>query len=117
MCSSDLHLTDIDLEIFIITFCINIGEAQICGVISGIIAATVGYIGYHAISPQLESYGINITPISNILETNWLFVVYLIIIAIGFLIGTISSSLAIRRYLNATAKRTKRRKKKKSQSK
>ena len=88
-------------------------EAQICGIISGIIAATVGYIGYHAIAPQLESYGINIAPISSILETNWLFVVYIIIIAIGFLIGTISSSLAIRRYLNATAKRNKHHKKKK----
>ena len=88
-------------------------EAQICGVISGIIAATLGYFGFHAISPQLESYGINITPISNILETNWLLVVYLAIIGIGILIGTISSSLAIRRYLNATAKRTKRVKRKK----
>ncbi len=88
-------------------------EAQICGVISGIIAATLGYVGFHTVSPQLASYGINIAPISNILETNWLFVVYLIIILIGFLIGTISSSLAIRRYLNATAKRTKHKKKRK----
>ena len=87
-------------------------EAQICGAISGIIATTIGYIGFHAIAPHLESYGINITPITNILETNWLVVVYLAIIAIGVLIGTVSSSLAIRRYLNATAKRTKRTKKK-----
>ncbi len=85
-------------------------EAQICGAISGIVATTLGYIGFHALSPRLQSYGINIDSINNYLETNWLFVIYIIIIAIGILIGTISSSLAIRKYLNATAKRTKKKK-------
>ena len=83
-------------------------EAQICGIISGIIATTLGYVGYHAISPYLAKYGINISSIDNILETNWLIVIYLIIILIGIIIGTVSSSLAIRKYLNVAAKRYKK---------
>lgn len=83
-------------------------EAQICGVISGVIATTLGYIGFHALAPKLEGYGINISDINDILETNWLIMVYAVIILIGIIIGTISSSLAIRKYLNITAKRTKR---------
>ena len=83
-------------------------EAQICGIISGIIATTIGYIIFHAFAPHLQRYGINIDAISNALETNWLFVIYIVVILIGILIGTISSSLAIRKYLNATAKRTKK---------
>lgn len=85
-------------------------EAQICGVISGIIATTLGYILFHTLAPHLENYGINIAEIRNVFETNWLFVVYIVIIFIGILIGTISSSLAIRKYLNVTAKRTKTKK-------
>ena len=85
-------------------------EAQICGFISGIIAATTGFLGFHALAPHLENYGIDISTINNVLETNWLIVVYLVTIFVGIFIGTISSSLAIRKYLNATAKRTKKRK-------
>ena len=86
-------------------------EAQICGIISGIIAATLGYVGFHALAPHLENYDINVSTINNYLETNWLIIVYIITIAIGMTVGTISSSLAIRKYLNATAKRTKKHKK------
>ena len=92
-------------------------EAQICGIISGIIATTLGYVGFHAVAPRLESYGISIDSINGVLETNWLFVIYIIMVAIGIIIGTVSSSLAIRRYLNATAKRTKKHKKKKTSQK
>lgn len=83
-------------------------EAQICGLISGIIAATVGYFGFHALAPYLENYGINISAITNILETGWLVVVYLIVIAIGILIGTVSSSLAIHKYLKGNKRRRKK---------
>lgn len=83
-------------------------EAQICGIISGIIATMLGYVGFNALAPRLEEYGINISAINDILETKWLIVVYVIIITIGILIGTISSSLAIRKYLNSAAKRTKK---------
>ncbi|MBQ3469868.1 permease-like cell division protein FtsX [Candidatus Saccharibacteria bacterium] len=85
-------------------------EAQICGVISGIIAATLSYVGFHILSPHLENYGINVSAISNILETNWLVVVYFITIIIGILIGTFSSSLAIRKYLRGNRGSRKHRK-------
>ncbi len=83
-------------------------EAQICGIISGIIASTIGYIGFHALAPHLEKYGINISEISSVLETSWLVVVYIVIIIIGILIGTISSSLAIHKYLRGNKKRRKK---------
>lgn len=83
-------------------------EAQICGIISGIIASTIGYIGFHALAPHFEKYGINISEISSVLETSWLVVVYIVIIIIGILIGTISSSLAIHKYLRGNKKRRKK---------
>ena len=83
-------------------------EAHLCGIISGIVATTLGYIGFRAIAPHLENYGIDISTINNVLETNFLIVVYLITVLIGILIGTISSSLAIRKYLNSAAKRTRK---------
>lgn len=85
-------------------------EAQISGTIAGIIAATVGYFGFHTIAPHLENYGINISAINEILETKWLVVVYVAIIAIGILVGTLSSTLAIRKYLSATARRPRKKK-------
>ena len=74
-------------------------EAQICGIISGIAAATIGYVGFHFLSPYLEKYGINVSSINNILETSWLVIVFAVTILLGILIGSTSSSLAIHRYL------------------
>lgn len=85
-------------------------EAQICGAISGIVASTIGYFGFHALAPHLKNYGINISAITDILETSWLVVVFLVIIAIGILIGTVSSSLAIHKYLRGNKKRHKHKK-------
>lgn len=82
-------------------------ESQICGLISGIIAATVGYVGFHALAPHLQNYGINVTDINGVLETSWLVVVYIVIIVIGLTIGTISSSLAIHKYLRGNRSRRK----------
>lgn len=83
-------------------------EAQICGAISGVIATSLGYAGFSALAPHLENYGINISSIKNLLDSNSLIIVYLAAIFIGIMIGTISSLLAIRKYLNTTARRTKR---------
>ncbi|MBO7699296.1 permease-like cell division protein FtsX [Candidatus Saccharibacteria bacterium] len=83
-------------------------EAQICGIISGVIATSIGYAGFCAIAPHLENYGINITSIRSVLDSNSLIIVYLTTMFIGIMIGTISSSLAIRKYLHTTARRTKR---------
>ena len=56
----------------------------------------------------LENYGINISIISNALDSSFLVVIYLVAIFIGISIGTLSSLLAISKYLNASPKRTKR---------
>lgn len=85
-------------------------EAQICGIISGVIASTVGYFGFHALAPHLENYGINISAITGILETSWLVVVFMATIVIGILVGTLSSSLAIHKYLRGNKRRKKSRK-------
>ncbi|MBR3264208.1 permease-like cell division protein FtsX [Candidatus Saccharibacteria bacterium] len=83
-------------------------EAQISGIISGIIATTISFFGFKALAPHLENYGINISPISSILDSSFLVVIYLATMLIGITIGTLSSSLAIRKYLNNSPKRTKR---------
>ena len=83
-------------------------EAQISGIISGIVATTIGYAGFRALAPKLENYGINVSNISNILDSSFLVVVYLIAIGIGITIGTRSSLLAISKYLNSSPRRTKR---------
>ncbi len=81
-------------------------EAQISGIISGIIATTVGFFGFRALAPHLENYGINISQISNALDSSFLVVVYLIAMGIGIVIGTLSSVLALSKYLNSSPKRT-----------
>lgn len=74
-------------------------EAQMCGVISGIIAATLGYIGFNLIAQPIEDYGISVASIRDILDSQWLILVYAITIGIGIIIGTISARIAIHRYL------------------
>lgn len=83
-------------------------EAQICGIISGILATTFGYAGAHIVAPHLSSYGIDVSAITDLVESKWLIMVYLIIVAIGMSIGTISAYLAIHKYLQMGAKRKKR---------
>ena len=83
-------------------------EAQICGIISGILATTIGYAGAHFIAPHLESYGIDVSAITKIVETKWLIMVYVVIIAIGMVIGTISAYLAIHKYLQTNTRRKRR---------
>lgn len=85
-------------------------EAQISGIISGVIATTLGYFGFNALAPHLENYGISVSSISNLLNSSSLVLVYLGTILIGIVIGTVSSLLAIRKYLNSTPKRAKKKK-------
>ena len=75
-------------------------EAEISGIISGLIAATVSYFGFRFVSPKLSNYGINVDSINEILESNKLILVFLIFIAVGILIGRISARLAVHKYLN-----------------
>lgn len=77
-------------------------EAEICGIIAGVVAATASYFGFMAIAPRLSSYGINIDTIKSVLESNQLILVYLIFIAVGVVIGRGSAWLAISKYLHKT---------------
>lgn len=77
-------------------------EAEICGVIAGLIAATASYFGFMFFAPKLSSYGINVDTIAEILESNKLILVYLAFIASGVIIGRISARLAVSKYLHKT---------------
>lgn len=77
-------------------------EAEICGIIAGIAAATISYAGFVALAPKLQSYGIDIDSIMTVLQSNQLIIVYLIFVLLGILISRISASLAISKYLHKT---------------
>lgn len=77
-------------------------EAEICGIIAGIVAATISYFGFKFLSPRLMGYGIDVSSINNILESNKLILVFLAFIASGILIGRISARLAVSKYLHKT---------------
>ena len=75
-------------------------EAEICGLIAGIIAAVVSYFGFMFLSPKLADYGIDVSSINNILQSNQLILVFLVFIVAGVLIGRVSSMLAVSKYLH-----------------
>lgn len=77
-------------------------EAEICGIIAGVVAATVSYFGFMFMAPKLASYGIDVTAITDVLQSNKLILVYLIFVAAGIIIGRISARLAVSRYLHKT---------------
>ena len=74
-------------------------EAQLSGAVSGIISATLGFVGFKILSPRLENYGIDVSRINSILDSNKLILVYLAMIFVGMLIGTVSARLATHKYL------------------
>lgn len=74
-------------------------EAEICGMIAGIVAATLSYFGFKFLSPKLVSYGIDVSQINNVLESSQLVLVFLVFIVAGMLIGRISARLAVHKYL------------------
>lgn len=74
-------------------------EAQICGLISGLLSTTFVLVGFRFLAPNLSGYGIDISSVAELFETNMLVAVYGIMIIIGMLIGTLSARLAMRKYL------------------
>ena len=75
-------------------------EAEICGVIAGIVAGILSFIGFKVMSPKLASYGIDVSVINNVLDSNKLILVFLVFIGLGIVIGRISSWLAVSKYLH-----------------
>lgn len=74
-------------------------EAQICGIISGILASILAYYGFKFVRPHLENYGIDASAVAHLLDSSMLVIVFAVMIGIGVIIGTISARLAIRKYL------------------
>ncbi len=74
-------------------------EAQICGVISGLLATTIALIGFRFLAPKLSGYGIDVASVSMLMESNLLIAVYGSMILIGIVVGTISARLAMKKYL------------------
>ena len=77
-------------------------EAEICGIVAGVVAATASYFGFTLLAPKLTGYGINVNAITNMLESNKLILVYAVFVAIGVVIGRVSARLAISKYLHKT---------------
>lgn len=75
-------------------------EARICGMISGFIAGTIGYVGMILMAPKLTEYGIDVSIITDVIKSEWIIAVYAVLIALGMIIGTFSAKLAIRKYLH-----------------
>ena len=74
-------------------------EAQLCGLISGTIAAGIGFFVTYKAAPSLSAYGIDLSQVQSILNSSKLVIVFLAFIGLGLLIGTISAALAIKKYL------------------
>ncbi len=74
-------------------------EAQICGIISGILASSLAYAGYSFLAPKLSGYGIDISSVEAFMGTSRLVLVYFVVIGAGMLIGYISARLALQKYL------------------
>lgn len=79
-------------------------EAQLSGIVSGLLASGIAYFGFRFMEPRLMKYGINVTTITDILNSNKIVLVILAMILAGSLIGTLSARLAIQKYLRSTAK-------------
>ena len=79
-------------------------EAQLSGMISGIIASALCFFGFRFIEPKLAKYGINVSTVSSYIETNKIVYVILAMILAGIIIGTVSARLAVHKYMRNTAK-------------
>lgn len=74
-------------------------EAEICGVIAGILASIAGLVGFHLLSPRLSGYGIHIDNVADIINSQWVIIVIAGMIIVGWLINRVSARLAVRKYL------------------
>lgn len=79
-------------------------EAQLSGIVSGLLASGLSYLGFRFLEPRLLNYGINVSTVSNILNSNKIVLVILAMVLAGGLIGTLSARLAIQKYLRNPSK-------------
>ena len=74
-------------------------EAEISGIISGVLASILGVFLYNLLSPRLISYGISTTFLDSIFNTEKIIIFYAAMILLGILIGAFSARLATKKYL------------------
>ena len=77
-------------------------EAELCGIVAGVVAGVVSYFGFIKLAPKLANYGIDVSSISSIMQSQQVVLVFLIFIAVGVLIGRVSARLAVSKYLHKT---------------
>ncbi|MBR2543590.1 permease-like cell division protein FtsX [Candidatus Saccharibacteria bacterium] len=77
-------------------------EAEIGGLVAGVIAGVVSYFGFKFLAPKLAGYGIDVSQINGVLDSNKLVLVFLAFIVAGVLIGRVSARLAVSKYLKKT---------------
>jgi cell division transport system permease protein len=77
-------------------------EAELCGIVAGVVAGVVSYFGFIKLAPKLVSYGIDVSSISSIMQSQQVVLVFLIFVAVGVLIGRVSARLAVSKYLHKT---------------
>ncbi|MBR0460811.1 permease-like cell division protein FtsX [Candidatus Saccharibacteria bacterium] len=74
-------------------------EAEFCGIISGVLASLIAVFGFKIVAPNLQNFGVDITPITNITDSSLVILIFLATIALGVIIGSISARLAVHKYL------------------
>ena len=79
-------------------------EAQLSGIVSGLLAFGLSYLGFRFLEPRLANYGINVDTITDILDSNKIIYVILAMVVAGMLIGSLSARLAVHKYMHNTAK-------------
>ena len=79
-------------------------EAQLSGIVSGLLSFGLFYGGFRFLEPRLSRYGINVATISDILDSNRIIYIVLAMVLAGMLIGTLSARLAVHKYMRNTAK-------------
>lgn len=78
-------------------------EAQMSGLISGLLASTAAYFGCRFLTPHLEDYGINMSQVTDVMNSEKLVYVFVITCLVGIVIGSLSARLAIHKYLRRKA--------------
>jgi cell division transport system permease protein len=74
-------------------------EAELCGVISGALSAIISWLGYSIFAPKLSNFGIDMSTVDSVMQSNQIVFVILALVLIGVAIGRMSAQFAIAKYM------------------
>ena len=74
-------------------------EAELCGVISGALSAIISWLGYSVFAPKLSNFGIDMSTVDSVMQSNQIVFVILALVLIGIAIGRMSAQFAIAKYM------------------